>query len=182
MYHVPCALLRRWGCCLTSCGCSWKDRVACVGLDCKGLYSPCVQVECMACKPAFDKAHPEVCCVLCQGYTYGVVPELKCCKGSEQVCCLQNRCSLPCDDEVPSTCTCLGHQRCRRARKTGHNLELVPFLPYPEVRIMDEDTMKRGGQADHFALPLCCECAMDNVAKLNTPRGAFRVRGPAFQP
>ena len=25
-----------WGCCLTSCGCSWSDRVACCGMDFKG--------------------------------------------------------------------------------------------------------------------------------------------------
>ena len=44
-----------WGCCMTSVGCSWKDRVACLGLDLKGLYSPCMQIEAMALKPAFDK-------------------------------------------------------------------------------------------------------------------------------
>ena len=88
----------------------------------------------MCCKPSFDKAHPEVCCVLCQGYSYGVVPEPKLCKGSQQAFCIQNRCSLPCDDEVPSTCTCCGYQRCRGAHTTKESLELVPFLPYPEVR------------------------------------------------
>ena len=67
--------------------------------------------------------------------------------------------SLPCDDEVPTTCTCLGHQCCREFRKTGdltnrkrYNYELVPFLPYPEVRIMDESAIKRGGDADDFDL------------------------------
>ena len=28
-----------WGCCLTSMGCSWNDRIACLGLDVKGLYT-----------------------------------------------------------------------------------------------------------------------------------------------
>ena len=102
-----------------------------------GLYSPCVQIEAMCCKPSFDKDHPEVFCVLCQGYSYGVVPEAKLCKGSQQAFCVQNRCALPCDDEVPSTCTCLGYQRCRQKRTTGDTLELIPFLPYPEVSRLD---------------------------------------------
>jgi hypothetical protein len=159
-----------WGCCLTSCGCSWNDRINCLGLDVKGLYSPCVQVEAMALKPAFDKAHPDVYCVLCQGYTYGVVPEPKLCKGSQQACCVQNRCSLPCDDEVPTTCTCLGYQRCRRVRKTGYTFELVPFLPYPEVRIMDEEALKRGGDADDFNLHWALKGCLNAIGELVNTR------------
>jgi hypothetical protein len=177
-------------------------------MDIKGLYLMCGQIECLCCKPSFDKDHPNVCCVLGQGYLYGVVPEcLLCpsqrqaeagqgaycrvCKGSQQAFCIQNRCSLPCDDEVPTTCTCCGHRMpaaiepavhhtchpfphalivtllipptraecCQHMRKTGdvlnraaYNYELVPFLPYPEVRVMDETAIKRGGDADEFAV------------------------------
>ena len=111
-----------------------------------------MQVEAICLKPAFDAAYPDVYCVLYQGYTYGVVPEMKLCKGSQQAFCVQNRCSLPCDDEVPSTCTLCGYQRCQKAKTTGDTLELVPFLPYPEVRIMGEAATKRGGDADDFNL------------------------------
>ena len=142
-----------WGCCLTSCGCSWSDRVACLGIDMKGLYSPCVQIEAMCLKPAFDKAHPGVFCVLFQGYTYVVVPEPRLCKGSQQAMCVQNRCSLPCDDEVPSTCTCCGYQRCQRSVKTGDTLELVPFLPYPEGEA-GSDAPRIDRHTDLTGLPL----------------------------
>lgn len=149
-----------WGCCLTSIGCAKADLVNCLGMDIKGLYLMCGQIECLCCKPSFDEEHKNVCCVLGQGYLYGVVPECMCCpterqkeigqmaycrvcKGSQQLFCVQNRCSLPCDDEVPSTCTCCGHQCCQHFRKTGdmtnrkkYNYELVPFLPYPEVCIV----------------------------------------------
>jgi len=98
-----------WGCCLTSCGFARKDMVNCLGMDIKGLYLMCGQVECLFCKPSFDKDHPNVYCVLGQGYSYGVVPEcLLCpterqvelgrkaycrlCKGSQQAFCIQNRC------------------------------------------------------------------------------------------
>ena len=118
----------------------------------------------MALKPAFDKAHPDVYCVLCQGYTYGVTPEPRLCKGSQQALCVQNRCSLPCDDEVPSTCTMCGYQRCRRTRTTGYTFELVPFLPYPEVRIMDESAIKRGGEADEFNVHWCIKGVLRGVA------------------
>ena len=161
-----------WGCCLTSCGCSWRDRVSCCGMDVKGLYSPCVQVEAMCLKPYCgkdDATHRDVWCVCCQGYTYCVVPECKCCKGSQQMFCCQQRCSMPCDDEVPSTCTVLGHQRCQRARKTGDNFELVPFLPYPEVRIMDENATKRGGGEDKFNVHWCCQGLISAIAVCNTP-------------
>ena len=49
---------------------------------------------------------------------------------------MQNRVACPCDDEVPSTCTVCGFQKCRNQRQTVHRLELVPFLPYPEVRVV----------------------------------------------
>jgi len=159
---------------MTSIGCARADLVNCLGMDVKGLYLMCGQIECLCCKPSFDTEHANVCCVLGQGYLYGVVPECLCCpterqtevgqrvfcrlcKGSQQVFCVQTRCSAPCDDEVPSTCTCLGHQCCQHMKKTGamldrkqYNYELVPFLPYPEVRVMDEEAIKRGGEADDF--------------------------------
>jgi len=161
-----------WGCCLTSCGCSWKDRVACCGADIKGLYSPCIQVESICLKPYCgknDKEHKDVWCVCCQGYTYLVVPELKLCKGSQQAFCVQNRCSLPCDDEVPSTCTCLGHQKCRESRKVDDKLELVPFLPYPEVRVMDDSATQRGGVQEKFNVHWCCQNIISAIALCNTP-------------
>ena len=164
-----------WGCCLTSCGCSWADRVACLGVDIKGLYSPCVQIEAICLKPSFDEANPDVYCVLFQGYGYGVIPEPKVCKGSQQAFCIQNRCSLPCDDEVPSTCTLCGYQRCQQTKTTGETLELVPFLPYPEVRIMGEAATKRGGDADDFNLHWACKACVDTGAQAFNTKSFFNL-------
>ena len=77
---------------------------------------------------------------------------------------------------MPNTCTCLGYQFCRKVAKTGHKLELVPFLPYPEVRIAED--VQRGGEADEFHVPKSVQCCINLVGKANfPPRIAFSTVG-----
>jgi hypothetical protein len=150
-----------WGCCLTSCGVSWADRVNCCGGDIKGLYAACLQIEALCLKPTFDKTHPEVKCVLLQGYAYLVQPEFKLCKGSQQFLCVQNRVACPCDDEVPSTCTICGFQKCRNQRGTVHKLELIPFLPFPQVRVEEQMERIQGGHDEKLHVPWYAACCND---------------------
>ena len=138
------------------------------GGDIKGLYAACMQLEALCLKPARDAKHPEVHFVVMQGYWYLVKPEMKLCKGSQQAFCVQNRIACPCDDEVPATCTVCGFQKCRNQRQTVHRLELVPFLPYPEVRVEGSMRREAGGKAEALDVPCYLQLCSNALTRVST--------------
>merc|ERR1712039_283327 len=66
----------------------------------------CCQCEESCCKPVKEENDDNICCVLCDGGSYIVVPST-CIQVTEQCCCIDSRCALPCTDKVPCILTCL---------------------------------------------------------------------------
>ena len=106
-----------------------------------------------------DKTHPEVKCAAA-GLRVPRAARVRC-KGSQQFLCVQNRVACPCDDEVPSTCTICGFQKCRNQRGTVHKLELIPFLPFPQVRVEEEMERIQGGHDEKLHVPWYAACCND---------------------
>lgn len=65
----------------------------------------CCQTEGLFCKPMCcqSKAKSSLCCKLSKGNLFCITPTT-CCKSICQCFCIDNRCAMPCDQEVPCIC------------------------------------------------------------------------------
>ena len=78
--------------------------------DCIGWYSKgacvCAEIEWACCKPGKEEGSM---CICAKGELEFVQPTT-CVKLTCQECCLDSRCAVPCDDEVPCIIACLSLQ------------------------------------------------------------------------
>ena len=104
---LPCDALF---CCIRSLYCAFPE---CIG--CQGEHQ-CLCIECshQRCKPmvgqkiaviSADATDDDIICTCCASGCY-LVRVTTCCKRVEQVFCLEERCSIPCDDEFPCMLAC----------------------------------------------------------------------------
>jgi hypothetical protein len=83
-------------CFFTSC---IMDPAQCFGVSVIGTLC-CAKIACFGCKPTCED--PEACCVVAESEI--VLLPINKCTGiqlKEQLCCINARCALPTDDEVP---------------------------------------------------------------------------------
>lgn len=87
---IPCC-----GCCCTiiSCYCKWPE---CCGYYAKGNFV-CIETEAICCKTG--KREGSLC--VCIRNELEIIQPTTCCKMECQPCCIDERCAIPCDKEVP---------------------------------------------------------------------------------
>mmetsp|Transcript_14428 Transcript_14428/g.23664 ORF Transcript_14428/g.23664 Transcript_14428/m.23664 type:complete len:162 (-) Transcript_14428:276-761(-) len=104
---IPCSAM----CCgITSCFCDFPE---CIG--CKGEFVMCCfQSESAWCKKLSTKnpANMEGKICVCFEGECSIVNITRCCSVQEQVFCLDNRCSIPTNADIPCICTCLPFCTC----------------------------------------------------------------------
>ena len=87
-------------CIVLSCYPKWPD---CLGCAAKGVFL-CCEIEQVLCKTG--RTEGSIC--MCLKSEVEVIKPTVCVKCTEQLCCLDLRCSLPFDDDVPCICAVLG--------------------------------------------------------------------------
>jgi hypothetical protein len=96
-------------CALGCCICSLYSKVPdCIGTHSKG-QALCMELECLTCKSSSNEGSL---CICCKNELECIKPTV-CIKLTAQVCCVDNRCSVPCDEEVPPILACLGLTCCK---------------------------------------------------------------------
>eukprot|EP00931_Biecheleriopsis_adriatica_P027319 TRINITY_DN16454_c0_g1_i2.p1 TRINITY_DN16454_c0_g1~~TRINITY_DN16454_c0_g1_i2.p1 ORF type:complete len:153 (+),score=26.48 TRINITY_DN16454_c0_g1_i2:99-557(+) len=96
-------------CCIGSCYCTWPECIGCVS---EGTFLCCVE-SMTACKPVKQgENNPNKVCCLCARSDIYLKPPDTCvaCKG--HTCCIDERCAMPCNEDVPCLCTFLGLTCC----------------------------------------------------------------------
>jgi len=95
---MPCMAA---GCCITS---YYFEYPNCMGA--KIIQETCcINSTVTCCKPS---SHPDKCCVIYEGACKCLMPQT-CIKAENQLCCIDIRVGLPCDDtELPCLCTIAG--------------------------------------------------------------------------
>jgi hypothetical protein len=106
MYHLLYRNLYRACCCTI-------DSLYTKCPECIGCYSKrvlcCIESEFIAYKPMCCNKELEkknLCCILLSGQC-SMVHLKTCCKGESQMCCIDSRFAMPCDEEVPCMFTML---------------------------------------------------------------------------
>ena len=89
-------------CVVLSCYPKWPE---CIGAAVKGQFL-CCEIEQVLCKTG--RTEGSIC--MCLKTECEVIKPTVCVKMTKQVCCLDLRCALPHDEEVPCICTILGLQ------------------------------------------------------------------------
>ena len=118
-------------CSVTSVGVNFPQ---CIGMSQEGICCACIAYKMAECKPVNDPANPEVKCICGQGYLVFVRPGTVFCKDMTTFFCFENRCAVPCDEEIPFACglcfvTCFREAKCT----TSPNIEVKVLDRIPSL-------------------------------------------------